>query len=41
MSALGRTKFELNSAAIAKFSSTEVDNSVADFTVYPENKKIK
>ena len=44
MSALGCTTFELNSTAIAEFSSSEVGNSVADFTVHPEikkNKKIK
>ena len=35
----GRTTFELNSTAIAEFSSSEVDNSVADFTVHPEIKK--
>ena len=37
----GRTNFELNSVAVAEFSSSEVGNSVADFTVHPEKKKKK
>ena len=41
MSALGRTNFELNSTSIVEFSSIEVGNSVADFTVHPEKKMIK
>ena len=36
MSALGRTTSELNSDAIVEFSSSEVGNSVADFTIHPE-----
>ena len=41
MSALGRTSSELNSAAIAEFSSSEVGNSVADFNFHPDKKKKK
>ena len=40
-SALGRTTFELNSAAIVEFSSIEVGNSVTDFIIHPEKNKIK
>ena len=36
MSALGRMNFELNSASIVEFSSSEVGNSVTDFTVHPK-----
>ena len=36
-----RTNFELNSAAAAEFSSSEVGNSVADVTVHPRKKKKK
>ena len=39
-SAMGRMNFELNSTPIAEFSSIKVGNSVANFTVHPENKKI-
>ena len=39
-SALGRMKFWMNLAPTVEFSSTEVGNSIADFTVHPGNKKI-
>ena len=37
----GRTNFELNSPVVVEFSSSEVGNSVPDFTVHPKIKKFK